>query len=120
MGGIFSAGLHIAFCFNFFIDQAKNIDFDIHWRISGKPFLTPAGKLVDACKQAIQTVTQQNTELSTAGGTSDGRFIAPTGAEVVELGAVNASIHQVDEHTSITEIKKLKDIYKQVLANLLC
>lgn len=100
--------------------KAKNIDFDIHWRLSGNPFLTPEGKLVEACKQAIQAVTQRNAELSTAGGTSDGRFIAPTGAEVVELGVVNASIHQIDEHTSTEEITQLKEIYKQVLSNLLC
>lgn len=100
--------------------KSKNIDFDIHWRLSGNPFLTPEGKLVNACKQAIKSVTQRETELSTAGGTSDGRFIAPTGAEVVELGVVNASIHQIDEHASISDITQLKNIYKQVLANLLC
>ena len=100
--------------------KAKNIDFDIHWRLNGNPFLTPKGKLVEACKQAISTVTQYETKLSTAGGTSDGRFIAPTGAEVVELGVVNASIHQIDEHTRIEEITQLKNIYKQILENLLC
>lgn len=99
--------------------KAKNIDFDIRWRLSGNPFLTPEGKLVDACKHAINKVTQSNTELSTAGGTSDGRFIAPTGAEVVELGVVNASIHQIDEHTNIDEITQLKNIYKEVLTNIL-
>ena len=99
--------------------KAKNIDFDIRWRLSGNPFLTPEGKLVDACKQAINKVTQRHTELSTAGGTSDGRFIAPTGAEVVELGVVNASIHQIDEHTNIDEITQLKNIYKEVLTNIL-
>lgn len=100
--------------------KSKNIDFDIHWRLSGNPFLTPEGKLVNACKQAIKSITQRDTELSTAGGTSDGRFIAPTGAEVVELGVVNASIHQIDEHANINDIAQLKNIYKQVLANLLC
>ena len=100
--------------------KAKNVNYDIRWRLSGQPFLTPEGKLVTACKQAIFDITQRETELSTAGGTSDGRFIAPTGAEVVELGVVNASIHQIDEHTLIEEIIQLKNIYKKLLANLLC
>ena len=99
--------------------KAKNIDFDIHWRLSGNPFLTPQGLLVDACKHAIKAVTRTDTILSTAGGTSDGRFIAPTGAEVVELGVVNKTIHQIDEHTNINELTQLKDIYKEVLKLLL-
>ena len=72
------------------------IESDLVWRLSGNPFLTAEGRLVEACQQAIQSVTGRETELSTGGGTSDGRFIAPTGAEVVELGVINASIHQID------------------------
>lgn len=94
-------------------------DVDITWRLSGQPFLTAEGRLVDACKAAIKNVTGIDTQLSTGGGTSDGRFIAPTGAEVVELGVTNASIHQVDEHTDIAQLMQLKDTYKQVLAGLL-
>lgn len=101
------------------IIQRKNIQHELTWRLSGNPFLTPEGKLVDACQQAIKTVTGRDTELSTGGGTSDGRFIAPTGAEVVELGVINATIHQIDEHTSIEELNQLKDIYKEVIKSLL-
>ena len=97
----------------------KKINHEIAWRLSGQPFLTPEGKLVNACQQAIAAVAGRNTELSTAGGTSDGRFIAPTGAEVVELGVVNETIHQIDEHTNVNELSVLKDIYKEVLKQLL-
>lgn len=100
------------------IIEHKNIKYELEWRLSGNPFLTPEGKLVAACQQAIESVTGSETELSTGGGTSDGRFIAPTGAEVVELGVVNATIHQIDEHTDITQLDQLKDIYKRVIKNL--
>lgn len=99
--------------------NGNDLNFAIEWQLSGNPFLTPQGKLVDACKQAIKSVTQKETQLSTSGGTSDGRFIAPTGAEVVELGVVNATIHQIDEHTNIDELSQLKDIYKEILVRLL-
>lgn len=97
----------------------RKLNYKINWRISGNPFLTPEGRLVDACKQAIKKVTDVDTQLSTGGGTSDGRFIAPTGAEVVELGVVNASIHQIDEHTDVDELLQLKEIYKEILIELL-
>ena len=99
--------------------QNKSINHELTWRLSGNPFLTPEGKLVDACQHAIQAITGRSTELSTGGGTSDGRFIAPTGAEVVELGVINATIHQIDEHTDIEELNQLKDIYKEVIKSLL-
>ncbi len=99
--------------------QSKNINHELTWRLSGNPFLTPEGKLVDACQHAIKDITGRKTELSTGGGTSDGRFIAPTGAEVVELGVINATIHQIDEHTDIEELDQLKDIYKEVIKSLL-
>ena len=99
--------------------DSKNIQYEISWRLSGNPFLTPEGKLVDACQQAIKKITGRDTELSTGGGTSDGRFIAPTGAEVVELGVINATIHQIDEHTDIHELCQLKEIYKEVIKLLL-
>ena len=95
------------------------IESDLVWRLSGNPFLTAEGRLVEACQQAIQSVTGRETELSTGGGTSDGRFIAPTGAEVVELGVINASIHQIDEHSDIEELNQLTKIYGAVLRQLL-
>ena len=95
------------------------LDYDIDWQLSGKPFLTPAGELVDAIRGAVKTVCGYETELSTAGGTSDGRFIAPTGAQVVELGPLNATIHQIDEHVAIADLDRLSAIYEQVLIRLL-
>ena len=91
----------------------------IHWKLSGQPFLTPEGKLVSACQQAIKSVTGTEATLSTSGGTSDGRFIAPTGAQVVELGVRNATIHQVDEKVEIDDLGKLAQIYEGILENLL-
>ena len=93
--------------------------YDIDWKLSGHPFLTAEGKLVDACKVAIKEVTGIDTTLSTSGGTSDGRFIAPTGAQVVELGVRNATIHQVDERVEIDDIGKLAQIYERMLEELL-
>ncbi|MCU5782592.1 succinyl-diaminopimelate desuccinylase [Alcanivorax balearicus MACL04] len=95
------------------------LDYDLQWTLSGQPFLTDRGALVDATVAAIRQETGRDAELSTAGGTSDGRFIAPTGAQVVELGPVNATIHKVDEHTSISELDTLTGIYRRVLENLL-
>jgi len=94
-------------------------DYEIDWKLSGQPFLTDEGSLVDATVEAIKHVTNIDTELSTAGGTSDGRFIAPTGAQVVELGPINATIHQVNEHVSVDDLEKLTDIYERILENLL-
>lgn len=99
--------------------KRHNVEYDIEWTLSGKPFLTPAGELVSAMQQAIKNVTGETTKLSTAGGTSDGRFIAPTGAQVVELGPINESIHKINENTSIEELETLTDIYEQTLVNLL-
>ncbi len=100
------------------LDRFK-LDYEIEWNHSGLPFLTAAGELVEAAQQAIKQVTGLDTELSTAGGTSDGRFIAPTGAQVVELGPVNATIHQVNENTSVEELDRLSDIYQGILEKLL-
>jgi len=96
-----------------------DFDYEIDWKLSGQPFLTDEGSLVDATVEAIKHVTDIDTELSTAGGTSDGRFIAPTGAQVVELGPINATIHQVNEHVSVDDLEKLTDIYERILENLL-
>jgi succinyl-diaminopimelate desuccinylase len=95
------------------------LDYDINWTYNGLPFLTDSGTLVEATVTAIKSVTGLDTELSTAGGTSDGRFIAPTGAQVVELGPVNATIHQLNECVKADDLLVLEDIYYQVLVNAL-
>jgi succinyl-diaminopimelate desuccinylase len=99
--------------------DGHQLNYDIQWRLSGQPFLTPAGELVDAARRAIQSHTGITTVLSTSGGTSDGRFIAPTGAQVVELGPVNATIHQTNECVNISELDKLSEIYEDILKQLL-
>ncbi len=95
------------------------LDYDLKWNLSGLPFLTAAGDLVDAAVSAIRTVTGRETELSTAGGTSDGRFIAPTGAQVLELGPVNATIHQVNECVAAADLDLLSEMYQQIMSHLL-
>ncbi|MCH4244437.1 succinyl-diaminopimelate desuccinylase [Acinetobacter gerneri] len=95
------------------------LQYTIDWTLSGLPFLTPVGELVNAARDAIREVTGTETELSTSGGTSDGRFIAPTGAQVLELGVLNATIHQIDEHVNVAELEPLAEIYEQILVKLL-
>ncbi len=95
------------------------LNYDLTWELSGKPFRTRSGALVDAVKTAIESVTGYQTNLSTSGGTSDGRFIAPTGAQVIELGPINATIHQIDERVSVKDLDTLSSIYQNVLAQLL-
>ncbi len=95
------------------------LNYALDWTLSGEPFLTPEGELVEACIEAIRELTGLRTQLSTAGGTSDGRFIAPTGAQVVELGPVNATIHQVDEHVRAADLDRLSRIYERILERLL-
>ena len=96
-----------------------NLEWDIDWVLSGNPFLTPAGSLVDASRAAIKTVMGYDTELSTSGGTSDGRFIAPTGAQVVELGPCNATIHKINERVRARDLDDLSALYENILARLL-
>jgi succinyl-diaminopimelate desuccinylase len=96
------------------------LNYDIDWGITGDPFLTPPGDLVTGCVSAIRDVISVEPELSTSGGTSDGRFIAPIlGAQVVELGPINATIHQVNENVSVKDLDDLTDIYYQILKNIL-
>lgn len=95
-----------------------NLNYELKWQLSGQPFLTSEGALVEATVASIREVTGMNTELSTAGGTSDGRFIAPHGSQVVELGPVNATIHKVDECASASDIDCLNDIYRRILEKL--
>jgi len=94
------------------------LKFNIEWTLGGLPFLTTPGTLVKAVQTAIHQITGLQTELSTTGGTSDGRFIAQTCPEVIELGPPNATIHKIDEHVALSDIEPLKNIYKQVLLNL--
>ena len=96
------------------------IEVVLEWQLSGQPFLTRKGKLLTAVQTAIRSVVSLEPDLSTSGGTSDGRFIAPTGAEVVELGPVNASIHKINECVRISELEPLAKIYQSILFQLLC
>lgn len=93
--------------------------YELVWRLSGAPFLTTGSTLIEASQAALETVLGSRARADTGGGTSDGRFVAPTGAEVVEIGPVNASIHKVDEHVSVADIDALSRIYEQILVNLL-
>ncbi len=95
------------------------LDYRLEWHLSGNPFLTSQGALVDAAAAAVQEVTGITPERSTSGGTSDGRFIAPTGAQVIELGPLNATIHKVDEHVAVEELERLSRIYERLLEKLL-
>ncbi|MFZ6813471.1 succinyl-diaminopimelate desuccinylase [Undibacterium sp. Rencai35W] len=97
----------------------NNMDYDLKWTIGGHPFLTPKGELSDALGAAIHAETGVTTELSTTGGTSDGRFIAKICPQVVEFGPPNASIHKIDEHIEVRYIDPLKNIYRRTLENLL-
>ena len=99
--------------------QKHELDYSIEWILSGLPFLTSAGALVEAAQQSIKQVTGIEAELSTAGGTSDGRFIAPTGAQVLELGPVNATIHKINENIRISDLDRLSEIYQGILERLL-
>ena len=101
------------------IFDAHDIDYELDWHLSGEPFLTEAGELIDAVSQAVQEETGVLPELSTGGGTSDGRFIAPAGVDVVELGPVNASIHKVDEHVRIKDVIALGGMYRRIMELLL-
>ncbi len=95
------------------------LKYEIEWVLSGQPFLTPRGELVEATCKAIKDICGYDTELSTAGGTSDGRFIAPTGAQVLELGPLNATIHQLNEHVKAEDLSTLSRIYKRMMEHLL-
>ena len=96
-----------------------DVDYDINWTYNGLPFLTASGALVDACLAAIKAVTGTDSQLSTAGGTSDGRFIAPTGAQVVELGPCNATIHKLNECVKVSDLEQLTQVYLGVLRHLM-
>ena len=99
--------------------ERHGLRYELKWTLSGQPFLTGSGKLVEATQNAIKAVTGRVTELSTSGGTSDGRFIAPTGAQVVELGPINATIHKVNECVNVADLETLSDIYYSMMQQLL-
>ena len=94
------------------------LDYDLKWTLGGRPFLTPPGSLVEAVQTAIRAETGLETQLSTTGGTSDGRFIAQICPQVIELGPPNATIHKIDEHVEVAQIEPLKNIYRRVIASL--
>jgi succinyl-diaminopimelate desuccinylase len=99
--------------------ERHSVDYEIVWKLSGVPFLTDTGVLLQTVQEAIKTVTGIDTELSTSGGTSDGRFIAPTGAQVIELGPINDTIHKIDECVRIEDLENLSQIYQEILVRLL-
>lgn len=99
--------------------EKHSLNFDVKWVLSGVPFLTAEGELVAAAVESIKEVTGTDTELSTSGGTSDGRFIAPTGAQVLELGPRNATIHQVNECVEVDDLEPLEEIYYRIMKKLL-
>ncbi|GAA0783293.1 MULTISPECIES: succinyl-diaminopimelate desuccinylase [Pseudomonadati] len=100
--------------------DAHGLDYDIDWVFNGLPFLTGDGPLLEATKQSIREVTGYDTDPQTSGGTSDGRFIAPTGAQVIELGPVNATIHKINECVSTADLELLTLCYERILEKLLC
>ena len=95
------------------------LDYVIAWTLGGEPFLTPVGSLSDALCEAIRSETQIDAQLSTTGGTSDGRFVAKICPQVIEFGPLNASIHKVDEHVEVASLEPLKNIYRKTLERLL-
>lgn len=99
--------------------ERHDLEYQIDWRLSARPFLTEQGPLLDAALAAIHEVTGREARTSTSGGTSDGRFIARTGSQVIELGPINTSIHQVDEHVTVAELNMLSAIYERILERLL-
>jgi succinyl-diaminopimelate desuccinylase len=101
------------------VKTGQVFQYELEWSLSGPPFFTPPGDLVAAAAAAIHAETGFDPQLSTSGGTSDGRFIAPTGAQVIELGPPNATIHKIDERVSVADLERLSRIYQDVLSRLL-
>ena len=99
--------------------DTHDFDYKLRWHLSGKPFLTGEGKLTNAVVQAVAEIVGSEPELSTGGGTSDGRFISPAGVDVVELGPVSASIHKIDEHVNIADVVRLTKMYQRILELML-
>ena len=96
----------------------QNLNYDLDWELNGLPYYTKNNFFIDVVSNSVKEITDYMPELNAKGGTSDGRFVAKMNSEIVELGPVNKSIHQIDEHIKISELWTLKDIYKQILINL--
>jgi succinyl-diaminopimelate desuccinylase len=132
-GNVIPGTLEVAFNFRYSTetDEARlreqvealldrhGLDYQLEWSLSGRPFLTETGALLDAARAGVEKVTGRTPVLSTAGGTSDGRFIAPAGAQVVELGPVNRTIHQANECVRIEDLESLSAIYQAILEELI-
>ena len=101
------------------IFDGHDIEYELKWHLSGEPFLTPPGRLTEVVTQVVTSQTGLTPELSTGGGTSDGRFISPAGADIVELGPVHASIHKVNEHIKLTDLPILTSMYQKIMELLL-
>ncbi len=99
--------------------DSHKLDYDLEWHLSGEPFLTRGGRLLEAVQAILKEIVGSEAIQSTAGGTSDGRFIAPLGAEVIELGPVNTTIHKIDEHVAGADLESLAEIYQATLRRLL-
>lgn len=99
--------------------ECHGLRYDLQWSSSGVPFITANGTLMEEVQSAIRDITQRDSEASTAGGTSDGRFIAPTGAQVIELGPVNATIHKINECVRAEDLETLTEIYERIVERLL-
>ncbi|MEP6634811.1 MAG: M20/M25/M40 family metallo-hydrolase, partial [Luteimonas sp.] len=99
--------------------QAHGLEYDVRWQRGGEPFYTPEGPLRAAAREVLAEFAGTAPEESTAGGTSDARFIAPLGAQCIEIGPVNATIHQVDEHIAVADLEALPDLYRKLIERLL-
>ncbi|MGB4249042.1 MAG: succinyl-diaminopimelate desuccinylase [Pseudohongiellaceae bacterium] len=99
--------------------DAHNLKYTLHWQLSGNPFLTDRGTLIDVAAESIREINGVETVCSTSGGTSDGRFIAPTGAQLIELGPCNATIHKVNEEVRVADLNELTRIYERIIERLL-
>ena len=95
------------------------LEFSIHWHVGAQPFLTPPGDLSSSIMRAICEVTGREPDMSTTGGTSDGRFISTFCPQVIEFGPPNASIHKIDEHIAVADLEPLKNVYRRTLELLL-
>lgn len=132
-GNVIPANLNVQFNFRFCTEQTESslksrvhqildqhpLSYDLRWQLSGNPFLTEAGRLTQIAQHAIDEVCGITAELSTTGGTSDGRFIKAIANELIELGFVNATIHQINEHIELADIDKLSTIYEKIMQQLL-